>query len=95
MTDGEHCPRCGKAIVVHGSFYARGFRFGFRAEELRLFSLSLQFPEAPISSSAAACGTCGLVWGELEPATLRQKVHDLGNEDVRQRLGQLEGDLAG
>jgi len=32
------------------------------------------------------------VWAELDAATLRQKLHDLGNEDVRQRLGLLEGD---
>jgi hypothetical protein len=91
MADGENCPRCGKAIVVHGSFSTRGIRFGFRPEELRLFSLSLQFPEVPLSSSAAACASCGLVWAELDVATLRQKLDDLGNDDVRRRLGQLEG----
>jgi hypothetical protein len=32
----------------------------------------------------------GLVWSELEAATLRQKLNDLGNEDVRRRLGLLE-----
>jgi hypothetical protein len=83
MTDGEQCPRCGKALVVHGSFSTRGIRFGFRPEELRLFSLSLQFPEVPVSSGAAACAACGLVWAELDAATLRQKLDDLGNEDVR------------
>ncbi len=95
MANVEDCPRCHKGIVVHGSFSKRGVRFGFRPEELRLFSLSFQFPEAPISSSAAACASCGLVWTELDPATLRQKLHDLGNEDVRHRLVQLEGELAG
>jgi hypothetical protein len=90
MADVEDCPRCRKGLVVHGSFSARGVPFGFRPEELRLFSLSFQFPWTPISSSAAACASCGLVWTELDPATLRQKLHDLGNEDVRQRLGQLE-----
>ena len=34
---------------------------------------------------------CGLVWAELDAAALRQKLHDLGNEDVRRRLGLLEG----
>jgi hypothetical protein len=29
---------------------------------------------------------------ELDAATLRQKLHDLGNEDVRRRLGLLEGE---
>lgn len=90
MADGEQCPRCGKALVVHGSFSTRGIRFGFRPEELRLFSLSLQFPEVPVSSTAVACAECGLVWAELDAATLRQKLHDLGNEDVRRRLGLLE-----
>ena len=92
MSDGEQCPRCGKGLVVHGSFSTRGVRFGFRPEELRLFSLSFQFPEVPVPATAAACTTCGLVWAELDAATLRQKLHDLGNEDVRQRLGLLESD---
>ena len=91
MSDGEQCPRCGKELVVHGSFSTRGARFGFRPEELRFFSLSLQFPEVPAPTAAAACASCGLVWTELDPATLRQKLHDLGNEEVRRRLGLLEG----
>jgi hypothetical protein len=89
MADGEKCPRCGKELVLHGSFSARGVRFGFRPEELRLFTLSLQFPETSVSSAACACASCGLVWSELDAATLRQKLHDLGNEDVRRRLGLL------
>jgi hypothetical protein len=92
MADGEQCPRCGEGLVVHGSFSTRGVRFGFRPEELRFFSLSLQFPEVPVPAKAAACVACGLVWTELDPAALRQKLHDLGNEDVRRRLGLLEGD---
>jgi hypothetical protein len=92
MADGEKCPRCGKRLVLHGSLYSTGVRFGFRAEELRLFSLSLQFPEAPVSRKAVACASCGLVWSELDPATLRQKLHDLGNEEVRKRLGITEGE---
>jgi len=37
MTDSERCPRCGKELVVHGTFSERKLRFGFRATELRLF----------------------------------------------------------
>ena len=97
MAKGEKCPRCGKALVVHGSFVhgsfaPQGVRFGFRPKELRLFSLTLQFPEVPVSSAAVACASCGLVWAELDAATLRQKLHDLGNEDVRRRLGVTEGE---
>jgi hypothetical protein len=95
MADGEQCPRCGKGLVVHGSLPGtRGLvrQFGFRPEEVRLFSLSLQFPEVPVSAAAAACAACGLVWAELDAAALRRKLHDLGNEDVRRRLGLLEGD---
>ncbi len=88
MAAGEHCPRCGKGIVVHGSFPTRGARF--RPEELRLFSLSFQIPEVSVSGSATACASCGLVWAELDAAKLRQKLHDLGNEDVRCRLGKFE-----
>ena len=91
MADGEQCPRCGKALVVHGSYSTRGVRFGFRPEELRLFSLSLQFPEVPVAAKSAACASCGLVWSELDAAALRRKLHDLGNAEVRQRLGLVEG----
>ena len=92
MADGERCPRCGKDLVVHGSFSTRGVRFGFRPEELRLFSLSFQFPEVPVTSAAVACASCGLVWAELDPATLHQKLHDLGNEEVRRRLSLTDGE---
>ena len=91
MADGERCPRCGKDLVVHGSYSTRGVRFGFRPEELRPFSLSLQFPEVPVTAKAVACASCGLVWAELDAATLRQKLHDLGNADVRKRLGLVDG----
>ena len=90
MADGEQCPRCGEALVVHRSFPTRGVRFGFRPEELRLFSLSLQFPEVPVSM--VACASCGLAWLELDAATLRQKLHDLGDEDVRRRLSMNDGE---
>jgi hypothetical protein len=76
--------------MVHGSFSTRGF--GFRPNELWLFSLSLQFPAVPVPATAAACTACGLVWAELDAVALRQKLHDLGNEDVRRRLGLIEGD---
>ncbi len=92
MADSEQCPRCGKELIVHGSFPGRGVRFGFRPKELRLFSLSFQFPEVPVPRTAAACAACGLVWAELDAAALRQKLHDLGNEDVRRRLGLLDGE---
>jgi len=89
MADSELCPRCGEALVIHGSFSEQKIRFGFRPKELRFFSLSLQFPEVPIPAAAAACASCGLVWGELDATVLRQKLHDLGNEDVRRRLGDF------
>ena len=92
MAVGEQCPRCGQALVVRGSYSTRGVRFGFRPEELRLFSLSLQFPEVPVPAAAAACAACGLVWAELDAAALRQKLRDLGNEGVRRRLGLLDGE---
>jgi hypothetical protein len=46
----------------------------------------------PVPAAATACAACGLVWAELDAATLRQKLHDLGNEDVRRRLGLLQGE---
>lgn len=95
MADGEQCPRCGQGLVVHGSLPGtRGLvrQLGFRPEEVRLFSLSLQFPEVPVSASVAACAGCGLVWTELDAGALRQKLRDLGNEDVRRRLGLLDGE---
>jgi hypothetical protein len=33
-----------------------------------------------------------LVWAELDAATLRQKLYDLGNQAVRERLGLLVGE---
>jgi hypothetical protein len=39
----------------------------------------------------AACAACGLVWAELDPAILQRKSHDLGNEDVKRRLGLPDG----
>jgi hypothetical protein len=38
MVDGEQCPRCGKGLVVRGSFGTRAVRFGFRPEELAVLS---------------------------------------------------------
>ena len=93
MAESERCPRCGKKLVVHGSFQTHG-RFGFRPEELRLFSLSLQFPEVSLTTAPAACAACGLVWAELDTSRLRQKLHDLGNEEVRRRLGLLDDEGA-
>jgi hypothetical protein len=91
MAGDEQCLRCGQALVVHGSFSTKG-RLGFRSEELKLFSLSLQFPEVSLTAKPTACAACGLVWAELDPAVLRQKLHDLGNEHVRRRLGLLNAE---
>ena len=83
MTESEQCPRCTKSLVVHGSIFRSG---AFRPEELRLFLLSFQLPEVHVQSGYAACAGCGLVWGELDAAILRQKLHELGNAAVRERL---------
>jgi hypothetical protein len=69
MPEAEKCPRCGEALVVHGSI----FNAGFRPKGLKFFSLSFQLPEVPVPSEAAACAACGLVWSELNPATLQKK----------------------
>jgi hypothetical protein len=84
MVNLEKCPRCGKQLVVNGSIFRRS---GFRPEGLKFFSLSFQLPEVPVPNQAAACAACGLVWSELDAATLRQKLHDLGNDEVKQHLG--------
>jgi hypothetical protein len=78
MPEAERCPRCSSPRVVHGALHLRG---GFRPQELRLFSLSFQVPGVPVSTAAAACAACGLVWSQLDAAVLRQKLHDLGNGD--------------
>jgi hypothetical protein len=88
MAEVEQCPRCGSPHVVHGSIARRG---GFRPQELRLFSLSFQLPQVPVPSAAVACAACGLFWGELDAGVLRQKLHDLGNEEVKRRLGLVDG----
>jgi hypothetical protein len=84
MVDSEKCPRCGKKLVVNGSIFKRN---GFRPEGLKFFSLTFQWPEVPVPNQHAACAACGLVWSELDPAALRQKLRDLGNEEVKQHLG--------
>jgi hypothetical protein len=88
MAEAEKCPPCGKALVVHGSFFRRP---PFRPEGLRLFSLSFQFPEVLVRSEAAACAACGFVWSELDATVLRQKLHDLGNDEVKRHLGMRDG----
>jgi hypothetical protein len=88
MPEAERCPPCSSPHVVHGALHLRG---GFRPQELRLFSLSFQVPEVPVSSAAAACAACGLVWSQLDAAVLRQKLHGLGNEEVKRRLGLGDG----
>jgi hypothetical protein len=88
MPEVEQCPRCSSPHVVHGAIAPRA---GFRAKELRLFSLSFQLPAVPVPGAAVACAACGLVWGELDAGVLRQKLHDLGNEKVKRRLGLAEG----
>ncbi len=87
MADGDVCLRCGKPLVVHGSVF-RGF--SFRPEGLRMFSLSFQLPEVLVSRQMTACAACGLVCAELDPVALRQKLNDLGNEQVKARLGALD-----
>jgi hypothetical protein len=59
MPKTETCPRCGEALVMHGSIY----NAGFRPKRLKFFSLSFQLPEVSVPSEAAACAACGLVWG--------------------------------
>jgi hypothetical protein len=83
MAEAEKCPRCGKELVVHGSCLRRWFR----PEGLKLFSLSFQIPQVPISTQTAACAACGLVWSQLDAEALRQKLRDLGNEEVKRHLG--------
>jgi hypothetical protein len=68
----------------------RSPRAGFRPEELKFLSLSLQIPVVPFPNAATACASCGLVWSELDTAKLRQKLRDLGNEEVMRRLGLAE-----
>ena len=83
MPEADKCPRCGEALVVYGSI----FNSGFRPKGLKFFSLSFQLPEVPVPSEATACAACGLVWSELNTATLQKKIHLLGNEAVKRHLG--------
>jgi len=89
MAHDERCPRCGKELLIQGSFETRGW-VGVQPKELRPFSLSLQFSEVSLCSEPTACASCGLVWAELDPSQLRLKLDDLGNDDVRRRLGLLD-----
>jgi hypothetical protein len=69
--------------VVDGTIYSTGFR----PKGLKFFSLSLQFPEVSVVSEAHACVACGLVWSACDAAALRQKLRDLGNEEVKRGVG--------
>ncbi|MGA2705804.1 MAG: hypothetical protein ABSH35_32575 [Isosphaeraceae bacterium] len=69
---------------MHGTISRRS---GFRPEGLKLFALSFQLPEVAVPSEAIACATCGLVWCELDAATLREKLGDLGNDEIKEHLG--------
>jgi hypothetical protein len=88
MMEMQKCPRCGSALVVQGSISMRSW---FRPQGLKFFSLSFQFPEVKIPSEAAACAGCGLVWAELDAGVLRQKLHDLGSEEIKRHLGIQNG----
>ena len=83
----EKCPRCSKALVVHGTVGVRG---GFRPKELKLFTLSFQLPHVSVPTGFAACADCGFLWGQIDAASLRQKLHDLGNDEIKKHLG-LDG----
>jgi len=55
---------------------------------LKLFTLSFHlFSEVALSSGAAACTACGLVWCELDAAKLRKKLRDLGSDEIKEHLG--------
>ena len=83
MPNREQCPGCGKSMVVHGTIFRRS---GSRPEGLKLFSMSFRLPEVPVPNKSAACGACGLVWSQLDAASLPQKVRGLVNDEVEKLL---------
>jgi hypothetical protein len=87
MTIGETCPRCSEALVVSGTITSQP---KFRPRGLKLFSLSLQFPEVPVAEKGFACASCGLVCSEIDAPALRQKLRDLGNRKVQRFLDEAE-----
>ena len=80
----QKCPRCGDQRVVHGTCFRRA---GFRAEGLKLLSLSFQFSEISVPTSAWACVGCGLCWTEIDAEALKQKLRDLGDDELKKHLG--------
>jgi hypothetical protein len=41
---------------------------------------------APLSGTARACTSCGLVWTHVDPARLRHVLEAAGSEELRARL---------
>ena len=94
MTEVEQCPRCGKALVVHGSFSTRGLKVWVPTG-----GATALFPEPPVPRSAGSARSrrmrimrFGLVRAGCR--TAKQKLRDLGNEDVRQRLASRKDEPA-
>lgn len=82
------CPRCGSRRIVLGEL-TRGRTIGpveslgFRAFAARLSSLRRG---ARMEPGVAACGHCGLVWGQVQPGALLNHLEEHASSEVERWL---------
>ncbi|MDQ2666188.1 MAG: hypothetical protein M3Z05_09280 [Gemmatimonadota bacterium] len=78
------CPRCGSKRIVLGEL-TRGRTIGpvealgFRAFAARLSSLRIG---ARVDPGMAACGHCGLVWGQVQVGSLLNHLEQHASTEV-------------
>jgi hypothetical protein len=90
MTESaEKCPRCEDHRIVHGVIY-HGFHQGFRPDDIKWLAVSFQKSDVKVSNGYTACTACGLLWGEIDPDKLKQKLRDLGNDEIKKHLGLVD-----
>jgi hypothetical protein len=99
MTDAVNaCPACGTSAIVRGRL-TQGRPGTFSPEGLRFWTLNSGVlplldrsdPGAPpMTSTARACTSCGLVWTYVDPAVLRTVLDEAGNDETRARFARDE-----
>jgi hypothetical protein len=89
MTDAPSpCPRCESKRVATGRVRAGKYIPTFEADGMRILpSLAAIFdPEFAVDKATWACVACGLVWTELNPEALRDRLRKGSDLETRVRL---------
>ena len=95
MTDSvSSCPACGEKSTGRGRL-TQGRPGTFSPDGLRFWTLTVTMlplldrddPGAPpMTATARACTSCGLVWTHVDPERLRAVIEAAGSEEMRARL---------